>query len=62
MLFRDNYEEGIKMEFYDDDEDSIYEDDDLMPVTDVWRELHPYEFNVFDRDDPWGEEYRDRSS
>ncbi len=47
--------------FEDYEENDIYDDDDLMPVTDTWRDLHPYEYNPFDRDDPWGNNYRDKS-
>ena len=32
---------------------SGYSDTDLMPDVDVWRSLHPTEFNPYDSE-PWG--------
>ena len=29
-------------------------DDDLRACTDVWRELHPMDYNPLDLEDPWG--------
>ena len=29
-------------------------DDDLRACADVWRELHPMDYNPLDMEDPWG--------
>ena len=36
------------------DEDGCYDDEWLKPCTDVWRNIHPFGFNQYDYDNPWG--------
>ncbi len=34
-------------------------DEDLKPNTEVWRMLHPYDYNAQDLEDPWGRQWRE---
>ncbi len=38
--------------FADEEE---FNDDHLKPCVDVYRSIHPYSYNPYDRDRPWGE-------
>ena len=36
------------------DKDGLYDDSWLKPNTDVWRSIHPFGYNQYEYDNPWG--------
>ncbi len=48
----DNWFDRDDVFFNEEDE---YDDLWLRPCEDEWRDMHPFGYNPFDEDDPWGD-------